>query len=176
MVTNKNNQITYIENSNEQNINVNDGIYNSRTLITEIKKQLPVIDLMFDTNGKVVMLNKSDHIFDILNNDNSVFRQLGFTKLNYTGKKMYIANELPEIDTLHEINFFIEGIDDIKPLITFNSASDLIKKLPVNIKFDNPIKNLNEIFIKFKLGTTYSNKLVNFNGNPHEFKIRIETH
>src|SRR5205085_7349202 len=129
------------ESNNERNNYIDPGIYDSNKLVTEIQKILPELIITIE-NKRVEIKSNSEKNFDVLNNEKSCFRHLGFMKNNYIGKNRYIAEQYPAIDTNPSIALFIEGISDIKPLLVYNSLGSLKSQLPFEIKFSEPIKIL----------------------------------
>ena len=75
---------------------------------------------------------------------------------------------------MYDIYLFVEGIDDDKPLAVFNSSNPQLIQ-PINVSFIRPIE-LSEIFIKFKTSSDpQSDKMVDFNEQPHELLFRVGT-
>jgi len=175
-ITNDNQISITLDNDIDIQTAIEIGLYNTETLINAIRKALPNFTLNIDHNDKIVIKSISNQNFEIINNDNSVFKQLGFIKPHYSGKKTYISEEKSQIDIQHTVNLFIEGIEDTKPILVYNSNMDPKKMLPINISFCEPIKNLQEIFVKFKLDSDPdSSNFINFRGRPHELRCRVTT-
>ena len=134
----------------------------------------PNFTIGVDKEGFVYIQNEYNKTFDILNNDKSVFRHLGFTKINYIGKKMYTGDEMPSIDKKHDTHLFIEGIVDNKPILSYGPDENPRNKCPIEIKFKKPLEVLQEIFIKFKTDIDPdSHNLVDFQEQPNELLFRI---
>lgn len=143
-----------------ENINTNEKIFNN----FEIKLE----------NDHVSIKSNDDKIFNLINRDKSIFKKLGFTQNKYIGKNYYASDELPFINRSRLIHLFIEGIDDEKPILSFNSLEDPNKLCPKNINFSKPLEILGEIFIKFKYDLDLeSNNLIDFYGDPHELSFRV---
>jgi len=171
-VIRNNNIIKYIIDDEEKIIEVTSGTYNSITLLNKIKDLLnPEFSLTMNEHGNITIKNEYNKIFDIINNDKSVLRQLGFTKLNYMSKKEYTSDDSPSIDKTYKINLFIEGIDDDKPLAVFNSAAPHLTQ-PTKVIFDKPVE-IEELFIKFKYAG--SDQLIDFHEESHEIVVRVGT-
>jgi len=164
---------TYIINGDEKIINIQIDDHNN--LITAISQELPkTFEIIINKTGKVTI--KNTELFIIKNDDTNVFRQLGFTKTNYSGRKMYTGEILPLVNKNTKIYLYIEGIDDKNPLAIFDASDDIQKICPIIVNFEYPIKYLSEIFIKFKTDQNIdSNSYVDFNGASNEILIRIGT-
>ena len=169
------NKLRYIVDDSEVEIDVATGSYDSYSLTLALQKMLsPNFSLTIDSQGKISIQNDFNKTFDIINNGKSVLRHLGFTKVNYIGKKSYIADELPSIDKKYDTNLFIEGVLDEKPIISYGQDDNPNKLCPITVKFDKPLSSLPEIFIKFKADSNPdSQNLVDFHGEPHELLFRV---
>ncbi|QKF93797.1 metallo-peptidase family M12 [Fadolivirus algeromassiliense] len=175
-VVHNENHLTYTIDDSENIIKVKGGNYKSTTLIETINKQSKDGIFLELNDNKVLIKNTNNKSFDITNNEKSLLRYLGFTKLNYIGKKQYIAENIPLIDEDTKIYMFIEGIVDEKPIAIIDTNTDLQRLCPINIDFDKPLESLPEIFIKFKKNDNPDvDELIDFNGEPNEMLIRIST-
>ncbi len=175
MITAHSNKLRYIVDENETDVDVAIGSYDSYSLINALQKLLsPNFNFTVNDQGIVTITNAFNKSFDIINNGKSVLRHLGFTRVNYIGRKSYVAEELPSINRKYNIHLFVEGVLDDKPLLTYSQGDDASKLCPITVKFDKPVDTLPEIFIKFKTDPDPdSQNLVDFHEQPHELRFRI---
>lgn len=175
LVTDTSNKLRYIIDEQETELHIAPGSYDSYSLIKELQKILsPNFSIETNNEGRITITNDFNKSFDIINNGKSVMRHLGFSKVNYIGRKTYTAEELPTINKRQDINLFIEGVLDDAPILSYNQNDDISKLCPITVKFDRPLESLPEIFVKFKTDkNTDTNNLVNFHDQPHELRLRI---
>jgi hypothetical protein len=175
IITSHSNKLRYIIDEQETEVDVIVGSYNSYTLIQALQKLLsPNFSITSNNEGRVTITNDFNKSFDIINNGKSVLRHLGFSKVNYIGRKTYTAEDLPSINKRQDIYLFIEGVLDDRPILSYNQNDDISKLCPITVKFDKPLESLPEIFIKFKTdNNTETNNLVDFHEQPHELRFRI---
>lgn len=166
-------EITFA-NGNEISTEINPGYYDFEQLISAVSDKLDGISISKDYNNKVVLSHPDQ--FTISNNDKSIFRQFGFLKNNYIGKKTYISENEPSFGKHQQLYMFIEGLDDHEPVAIFNTNDNLKEMLPINIHLKHQIDKLSEVFVKFKsTSDVLSSHFIDFKGLPHEILLRVTT-
>ena len=175
LINEYNNDILIIIEDEEFNDKLEPSIYNLQSLLNMIKQRINTdFEIKMSNENHIILINTKEKNFDLINRGNSVFKQLGFIKSKYMGKNNYVAEELPQFGNKIDIHLFVEGIDDEKPLLSFDSTIDPNKLCPINITFQKPIESLPEIFIKFKSNLNPDlNNFTDFYGQPHELLFRI---
>lgn len=118
-------------------------------------------------NNKIVIEDNKNK-FDLMNDENSVLRYLGFTKDKYESKNTYTSNNENEFIT--KLYMYIDNFDRVKPfaVIDLLDANKSYSK-----KFDKPVALLEDLIIKFKKEETKEDKLVDFNKKTHELVFKI---
>ena len=174
VITNDNNNIKILLNDDEINKQIPPNMYDLENLLKVLNVFLsPYFNVVY-TNNRIMVQNITNTKFDMANNDRSVFRMLGFKKLNYIDRSSYISEDEPLLGANKEIFLFIGGIKDDGPIYKFNSLENPNNLCPVIINLDSTIDTLSDIIIKFKYENDIeSNKNVNFYGKPHEMLIRL---
>ena len=168
-VTNKNNILIIEQNKIKHEITIIEGYYNRNDLIKQMNTLLPLnIECLLENDHFII---KSDNIFMILNDENTILNNLGFIKNAYVKKNIYISENTINIGD----NIFYINIDNIskKPLFFIDNDNNIITKLHNEIDNDE-IDYLNINFCDYD-GITIKNNIINsyFFDDFHELKLLL---
>jgi hypothetical protein len=167
-ITNDNSEFTFSIDNDEQSIELEHGVFSVDKIITTIQDVLDnaEIDLKLNINNNTINIEHTQNEeFILLNNNNSILRELGFTKDIYENETNYTADNQIIIDKIY---MFIDNISSTEPI----GLIDLKKTKIIKKEFKTPINELKEIIVKFKLNKDYD-ELVNFYNKPHQFNLKI---
>uniref|UniRef100_A0A6C0EA11 SAP domain-containing protein n=1 Tax=viral metagenome TaxID=1070528 RepID=A0A6C0EA11_9ZZZZ len=127
------------------------------------------IECKVDNKGRVIFQHKEGKNFDILCDDNSFAKLLGFTKETYTGKSKYVSEESNKFE-IKFIYLYIENITKQEPIAKIDKDGNIIQMYTIK----TPIEKLKSFVIKFKRNITEADDLYNFFGNTHSFNVSFE--
>ncbi len=142
-IENNNKLVIEIQN-NKYTIEIPSKYYNRYELIEYLNNNLPNEIKCYIENSRFTF--KSEEIFKILNDDNSVINNLGFIKNSYHRKNIYVA-EMPINIGDNIFYLVIDNLLENKPLFLINNDENKIEKL-------NEIENtdyVDELIIKFNI-------------------------
>jgi len=179
-ITDDNNVIKYVINGDEKRVGLEPGIYDLETIIKGIdiafSRNKDNLTIYKDNSGYITIKHKDRIVFDLINDEESLTKSLGFKNDKYSGKYAYKSERVPNIDPNNKVVLCvkIDGvIDEETPLMTIDLLQDPEEQCPVELSLmDDPIQNLNNFVIKFK---DKDGNLYDFHGEPHELNFRIGT-
>ena len=142
-ITNENNQIVIIYENNEIIFELEDNMYNRYEICEYLNEGFSMHNLNIECTFDELyysITHKNNKNFTIIQNDNSILRDLGFNKNNYSNKSNYTAEQSLNIgDNIYYIEF-----DDI---FKFKIINDKVIKQYESLDFEYKAK---ELIIKIK--------------------------
>ena len=168
-ITHANNILTIIINDNKKIIELEPDYYNRYDIIECINYAFESVSL----NIKIFLENdififKSNIIFSIINEENSICNTLGFNNTSYIDKTMYIGNNILLYDNILYLSFYNL---DIEPLFKINVDTNEITKLKEII----PKTGVDYLLLKYyhSLDNIIKNRCDYFY-DTHWIKIKID--
>ena len=168
-ITDDNSDFTFSVNNDEQSVQLEHGIFTIKEIINTIQEVLNDADINLKlsiVNNKINIEHTENEEFILINNSNSILRELGFREDTYDNETKYTAED--EINNINKIYMFIDNISSDEPI----GIIDLNKQKSIKKEFKKPINELKEIIVKFKLSKD-DDELVDFYKKPHQFNLKI---
>jgi hypothetical protein len=168
-ITDDNSDFTFSVNNDEQSVQLEHGTFTIKEIINTIQEVLDDADIdlkLSIVNNTINIEHTENDDFSLINNHNSILRELGFTEDIYENESKYISDN--EIKNINKIYMFIDNISSDEPI----GFIDLNKPKSIKKEFKKPINELKEIIVKFKVNKD-DDKLVDFYKKPHQFNLKI---
>jgi hypothetical protein len=156
-ITRFNNSFKIYFNERMNYLAIPEGIYEIDLLLEYVVNQLNFLEMSIDDKKRVVISNKIDIAFDLMIDEDSVFKVLGFIdkEQNYKGKKSYVG--------------FVPYNLDIKPSIKFSFSGTTMT--PIDLELDKNVE-YNKSIKKYRSGTfirKFKLDLLNNKGQYYDF-------
>ena len=161
--------IVYNDECNELEFEIDDQNYNINEIIDQINESMNELETGIVAklkSGKVIMEQQDDEEFEIICNENSIAKYLGFSKKKYSGKSQYISeNETSFING--PIYLYLKNLSQNEPFAILHSDGNYEQKF----KLSQNIPKMSCIILQFK---SENKKLVNFAGTPHTLSFSFD--
>jgi len=168
-ITDDNSDFTFSVNDDEQSVQLENGIFTVKEIINTIQDVLDEADINLKLsiiNNKITIKHQENEEFNLINNNGSILRELGFTEDVYENDSSYTSEN--EIKNINKIYMFIDNISSNEPI----GLIDLNKPKSIKKEFKKPISELKAIIVKFKVSKD-DDELVDFYKKPHQFNLKI---
>jgi hypothetical protein len=167
------NQFKFKLNDEEQCFELEPGDYKLDEIIESIQNGFNELEnnlkiSLDEENNKTTIENTENKDFELIND--GIVKLLGYTKEKYINKSLYVSETSCKIYPCTYI--YIDTISRDSPIgkISLLNPPKNIKK-----KFNEPIKELKDLIIKFKTRNTKKDELFDFRNKPHKMKILCNT-
>jgi hypothetical protein len=148
-------------------IDVPYNMYTYNELVKTINDSLNEYNIQFRIGNTNYVTIKSNNGFEIINDDESVLRYLGFIQDEYSGTNIYRSDTCLTYPTIY---IFIDKLDNRHSLIEY----DMNKKFePIYKKIY--AKRLEDFVISYRTGSTIDSDMYNFNNESHSITINLYT-
>ncbi len=174
-INENNNKLIILIDEDEKTIELENGNYSIDEIVdslqTAFDNENMNLNIDIDDNEHIVLSSTGTEFSFKNSENNSLGRVLGFIHDLYENERVYISEDKHTL--VSKIYFYIENISNNEPF----GIIDLKNKKTNNLikKFNQPIKEIKEMILKFKRRQTKEDDLINFYNKPHKLTFKFES-